>query len=443
MPETPFDPYRVLNLSPQATLLEIKKAFRRLARQYHPDLNPQDEAAAVQFKQISAAYELLSDRQRRADYDAAQDTSHPPQKQSAPQFRAAQGAYQQGLDFLALRDYTEAIAAFDQAIALNDDWIEAYLGRCRANEELKNDRAILEDCYKILQIDPQFAQAYYYQGRARLRLGYQQGAVESYTHAISLNDTYALAYYQRGRSLLTLRERDRARQDLQRASQLFRVQDDLGHYRQAEDLLNSLSPFRPRPFRSGPFRSGTQPFFSQPLIHTLLLGLRSIPDLLQSPSANLQPIAAQIGTAQAAWIGIFYGLLTAGSTVLGATLLGQASPFTTSLDPGLAVLRLFGTLLITTAIAYKLTKGRFTWSESSFLAGVVVLPITGWALLGWLSLWLGNPAWLLLMAATGSYSTILLYLGCTQLIGMAESFAMGVVPLLLVLSSAMATLWLS
>jgi hypothetical protein len=62
--------YEVLGVGEDATPEEIKKAFRRLAREYHPDRNPDDEAAEAKFKQLSEAYESLRDSDRRADHDS-------------------------------------------------------------------------------------------------------------------------------------------------------------------------------------------------------------------------------------------------------------------------------------------------------------------------------------------------------------------------------------
>ncbi|MDE5563488.1 MAG: molecular chaperone DnaJ [Clostridiales bacterium] len=64
--------YETLGVSKTATDEELKSAFRKLARQYHPDLHPGDEAAANKFKEVNEAYETLSDPQKRAEYDAAQ-----------------------------------------------------------------------------------------------------------------------------------------------------------------------------------------------------------------------------------------------------------------------------------------------------------------------------------------------------------------------------------
>src|SRR5207248_2600380 len=63
------DLYDVLGVSRTASDDEIQKAYRKLARQHHPDRNPGDKAAEARFKDISAAYEVLSDKQKRAQYD--------------------------------------------------------------------------------------------------------------------------------------------------------------------------------------------------------------------------------------------------------------------------------------------------------------------------------------------------------------------------------------
>src|ERR671916_153862 len=64
------DPYKALGVERKASADEIKKAYRKLARQYHPDRNPGDEGAEERFKEIQEAYSILSDPDKRKQYDS-------------------------------------------------------------------------------------------------------------------------------------------------------------------------------------------------------------------------------------------------------------------------------------------------------------------------------------------------------------------------------------
>jgi molecular chaperone DnaJ len=80
------DYYSLLGVNRKASEKEIKQAFRRLARKHHPDVNPSDKAAENKFKEISQAYEVLSDKEKRKKYDQFGD-----QWQYADQFTKASG----------------------------------------------------------------------------------------------------------------------------------------------------------------------------------------------------------------------------------------------------------------------------------------------------------------------------------------------------------------
>src|SRR3954454_14763700 len=63
------DYYDVLGVARSASEKDIRQAYRKLARQYHPDLNPNDKQAEAKFKEIGQAYEVLSDAEKRKSYD--------------------------------------------------------------------------------------------------------------------------------------------------------------------------------------------------------------------------------------------------------------------------------------------------------------------------------------------------------------------------------------
>lgn len=85
------DPYTVLGVKRDAAQDDIQKAYRRLAKKLHPDLNPGNKAAEDQFKELSAAYDLLGDPEKRARFDRGEIDA-------AGQERPAQGFYR---DFAA------------------------------------------------------------------------------------------------------------------------------------------------------------------------------------------------------------------------------------------------------------------------------------------------------------------------------------------------------
>jgi DnaJ-class molecular chaperone len=78
------DPYTVLGVKRNASQDDIQKAYRRLAKKFHPDLNPGNKKAEEQFKEVSAAYDLLGDTDKRARYDRgeidASGTERPQQR---------------------------------------------------------------------------------------------------------------------------------------------------------------------------------------------------------------------------------------------------------------------------------------------------------------------------------------------------------------------------
>jgi DnaJ-class molecular chaperone len=108
------DYYKVLGVARDASADDIKKAFRKLARKHHPDVNPGDKKAEEKFKEINEAYEVLSDPDKRKKYDTLGPNW---QEQFGPQFNR--------------RTYTNAYrssAGFDSTSGFSD-FFEALFGR--------------------------------------------------------------------------------------------------------------------------------------------------------------------------------------------------------------------------------------------------------------------------------------------------------------------------
>ncbi|MBV8939667.1 MAG: J domain-containing protein [Alphaproteobacteria bacterium] len=82
------DPYEILGVSKKASAAEIKSAYRKLAKKYHPDLNPGNKEADAKFKEVNAANDLLADKEKRAAYDRGEIDMD-----GAPRYRRQQQSY--------------------------------------------------------------------------------------------------------------------------------------------------------------------------------------------------------------------------------------------------------------------------------------------------------------------------------------------------------------
>src|SRR4028119_1589024 len=104
------DYYAILGVNKTASADEIKKTFRRLARKYHPDMNPGDKQAEARFKEVSEAYEVLSDSEKRQKYDQYGQYW----KQAAPGWPSGAGAGGVGVDMNGF-DFSQ-YGSFDEFI---------------------------------------------------------------------------------------------------------------------------------------------------------------------------------------------------------------------------------------------------------------------------------------------------------------------------------------
>lgn len=114
-----IDYYKILGLQKSATEKEIKKAYRKLARKYHPDLSPNDKEAEQKFKEINEANEVLSNVENRKKYDKyGKDWKHAEQFEQAEQqqssYRQSRGS-QQSFDDHDYSDFFESMFGGGQA----------------------------------------------------------------------------------------------------------------------------------------------------------------------------------------------------------------------------------------------------------------------------------------------------------------------------------------
>jgi DnaJ-class molecular chaperone len=147
MVEGMSDPYATLKVGRKATQDEIKQAYRKLAKEFHPDLNPNNPASLRRFKDISAAYDILSDeaKRRRYDRDLAAASG------AADQARPSDSGFEDGLDaFFRGRSWSARAAGSgagqrrqgaDIFQTLKISFIEAALGT-RKRIVIKDERAL-------------------------------------------------------------------------------------------------------------------------------------------------------------------------------------------------------------------------------------------------------------------------------------------------------------
>ena len=93
------DPYEVLGVGRSASEAEVKKAYRKLAKQYHPDRHQGDKRAQAKFSEINAANEILGDKEKRAQFDRGEiDAEGKPKFQGFEGFRGGSGGGFENID---------------------------------------------------------------------------------------------------------------------------------------------------------------------------------------------------------------------------------------------------------------------------------------------------------------------------------------------------------
>ena len=130
------DYYEVLGLAKAANAEEIKKAYRRLARKFHPDINKQDPAAETKFKEVQEAYDVLSDDKKRTAYDQFGHAGV--SSAAAAEAAAAAAATGRGAGSFRYSPQTPGGATMDMGDVDISDLLNSFMGGARRGQAARN-----------------------------------------------------------------------------------------------------------------------------------------------------------------------------------------------------------------------------------------------------------------------------------------------------------------
>ena len=141
------DPYKVLGVSPDASDEEIKRAYRRLAKKYHPDLNPGDQEAARKMQEVNAAYDQIKDpdKYRQQSQGGYSRYDYGRQNYSDDQYQQA------ALQYIMFRQYAQALSILQNSTNRNARW---YYLSALANDGLGNQVTAMEHIRKAVSMEP-------------------------------------------------------------------------------------------------------------------------------------------------------------------------------------------------------------------------------------------------------------------------------------------------
>lgn len=156
------DPYQVLGVDRNASDEEIKRAYRKLAKKYHPDANPGDEAAAKKMKEINDAYDQIKNPEKYRNQNAGGQGYSPYGQSGYDPFggyyqtnrgqKYTDSYLQAAYNYILYRRYREALSALEQYQGTRDaQW---YYLSAVANQGIGNQVTALEHMRKAVSMDP-------------------------------------------------------------------------------------------------------------------------------------------------------------------------------------------------------------------------------------------------------------------------------------------------
>ena len=151
------DPYKVLGLSPDASDEEVKAAYRKLAKKYHPDLNPGNERAAARMNEINAAYEQIKNPQPQDSYGASSYGGGASSYGGGAWSGAYSGAVlrgdREGIGFIRARQFEQAVNALS-GVPVSERDGEWYYLHAIANYNMGNRVAALDSARRACAAEP-------------------------------------------------------------------------------------------------------------------------------------------------------------------------------------------------------------------------------------------------------------------------------------------------
>ena len=146
------DPYKVLGVSPDASDEEIKRAYRKLAKKYHPDLNPGDQEAAKKMQQVNAAYEQIKNPEKARQSQGYGYDPFGGYSQRSYSDRGSGGQYRQAASqYIRFGRFREALNALENDTNRDGQW---YYLSALANNGLGNQVLALEHIRRAVSMDP-------------------------------------------------------------------------------------------------------------------------------------------------------------------------------------------------------------------------------------------------------------------------------------------------
>ncbi len=141
------DPYKVLGVSPDASDEEIKKAYRRLAKQYHPDRNPGDTEAAKKMQEVNAAYEQIKNPEKAQQTQGGYNPYGYGQQGGASYSQILNMAYQ----YIMYHQYYQALQILQSTTERSARW---YYLSAIANRNLGNQITAMEHIRRAVSLEP-------------------------------------------------------------------------------------------------------------------------------------------------------------------------------------------------------------------------------------------------------------------------------------------------